>query len=203
MSKKNLPKHTQQHEGQYKVYLRIYGTNKTGVARANEAFLEAHDVEDTPENRDTLRKRMHRHNVIVEIESESDILRSEQKRDNDTVRLRLDALIGQGEMSDLSDKWTPKDIASLYRVRLEYQIHEAKLFGLYQEKTNEPSRETDTRTDKDSQAGNGELDPEGQVALAQRWFGQHEIDSEHDVDSEDAAEIEWLEEQLANKEETE
>ena len=171
-----LPEKEGWHEYRYKQLLRKYGINQTGVATVNTIFLAELNVVDTPENRDVLRQRMT--NAKQEIRDDSEIFRGEAKQEKDTLSLKVEALIDTLEKSDYPEFINPRDIATLYRIRLDLAIHEAKLFGLYQEGKNEPSKDTDKTPDRTGTDGTGKSEFEREAELVRRWSGRKKDDGD-------------------------
>lgn len=165
---KNLPKKEVWHEYRYKQLLRQYGTNKSGVAIVNAIFLDELGVENTPKTRDLLRTRMKA--AKKEIGADSEIFRGEAKQEKDTLALKVDAFIEILENSDISEP-SYRDVATLLRVRLDLAIHEAKLFGLYQEgtKQDESSRDTQPTVDTSRPETDGDDDLERQIKTLEKW----------------------------------
>ena len=154
MAKEKLPKHTEAHEGEYRVYLQRYGTNKTGVANANKAFLENHDVEDTDKNRDTLRKRMQHVITDPQLRKISENLRSAQNTRQATYRQKLQQFLERVENSDHSE-YSARDVIEIYNTFLKLDDHQAKLYGLYK---NETAQDTQQSTDTEDTEQNTQSD---------------------------------------------
>lgn len=149
MKKKKLPKREIWHDEYYKNLLVKHGWNKAAVRHINTLFLEVLEVEDTPKNRDALRRRTRKINpnypecdpeIRKELEAKrqdkSDVLKQSQTDDYDTCRLVLEVILEKAEKSYLTsdlENVSVRDIIDIIKMKLEINKQEAKLYALYPE----------------------------------------------------------------------
>lgn len=149
--RKTLPKTEDWHQECYKHLLIQHGWKKSAVRHINTIFLEILNTEDTPKNRDALRKRTRRINpnypechpetkafLTAKRQEKSDFLKHTQKDDHDTCHLILDAVLDKSAQSYLTsdlDNVTIRDIVDLIEQKRKLNEYEAKLHGLLPKQT--------------------------------------------------------------------